>query len=758
MESEWSFALAAGWGRLATVVIFLAAAALTAWTIALYKNEPPARAVGLGALRAFSIAAVCLFALRLVVRIETVRHAPGTVVVLADASASMRAPVSAGDPTSRVKRLESLLSPEALRSLGREHAVRLWTFSGAPHEIAPAALPSLAPDGADTRIAEAVLDAAGKVGAGLSGVVVVTDGADRGALGTGGTTASLRRRLARLRAPVHVLRVADDAALPDVGLGSVRAAPFAFARAQTEIAVEVVARGLGVSEVPVALTEDGRVVAEAHARLGDRKSAKVTLRFRPDHVGTHVYRVSVPSFDGDRIRENDARDVLVRVTRDETRILIIAGHPTWDVRFLRRLLRRDESVDLVSFFILRSTTDMPLSTTDDLSLIPFPADELFTEALSGFDVVVFQDFDPAPYGVAQHLGRLAEYVKDGGAFVLVGGDVPIARYAATPMAEVLPVTALEAPGAAAGDPSEYRVRLTPEGLRHPVARIATGLEENAAAWNALVPLEGVDVVRGLAPGALALAAHPSLRAGDGPAPVLAVAEPGRGRTVAVLTDSTWLWAFEGAGEGGSAEAYEKLWQNVLRWVLHDPELDRLRVTTDRDRIPRGASIGVDALVLDRDFRPLPSHPITVEIRPAAGGAPVVRREGTTDEEGAFHLEARMEKAGVYHAAATANLPERPGERGARETADHPFLVEGAGDEMGDVAPRTAALRSLARATGGRVVDATAGSLPDLPFAEARDRRVERRREIEVWRHPLSLAVVVGLLALEWGLRRRLGHR
>ena len=48
---------------------------------------------------------------------------------------------------------------------------------------------------------------------------------------------------------------------------------------------------------------------------------------------------------------------------------------------------------------MRTQADTPNARQEDLSLIPFPVDELFSEHLPSFDAVVLQDFDAQPYGL-----------------------------------------------------------------------------------------------------------------------------------------------------------------------------------------------------------------------------------------------------------------------------------------------------------------------------------------------------------------------
>ena len=151
---------------------------------------------------------------------------------------------------------------------------------------------------------------------------------------------------------------------------------FAFVRNTVTIEVTLRARGFSDEEVRLVLRREGAVVASATVRLGAAGTATVPLSFAPDETGTFVFTVAAPVFPGEAVAENNARSFVLRVIRDRVRVLLVAGRPSWDVRFLRGLLKRDPNVDLVSFFILRSNAD-DAGPQQDLSLIPFPVAEIF---------------------------------------------------------------------------------------------------------------------------------------------------------------------------------------------------------------------------------------------------------------------------------------------------------------------------------------------------------------------------------------------
>ena len=64
--------------------------------------------------------------------------------------------------------------------------------------------------------------------------------------------------------------------------------------------------------------------------------------------------------------------------------------------------------------------------------------------------------------------------------------------------------------------------------------------DNLAAWRALPPLEGVNLVAGAKPDATVLAVHPRLKTKSGkPMPVIVAGDYGKGRSLAFTTDTLW---------------------------------------------------------------------------------------------------------------------------------------------------------------------------------------------------------------------------
>src|SRR4029079_11924871 len=110
---------------------------------------------------------------------------------------------------------------------------------------------------------------------------------------------------------------------------------------------------------------------------------------------------------------------------------------------------------------------------------PFPTDELFRESLHTFDLVVLQNFNYGPYQMAHYLPFIRDYVLQGGALAMLGGDLSfgVGGYAGTPIESILPVE-LDADVKRTGgvDAKAVSPRLTTVGRTHPLTALALDVE------------------------------------------------------------------------------------------------------------------------------------------------------------------------------------------------------------------------------------------------------------------------------------------
>jgi len=600
----------------------------------------------------------------------------------------------------------------------------------------------------------------------LAGVAVISDGLDRGALRRG-WQADGTLRLPELPGPLSLYGAGSGAAQVDLSVVSVATGGFAFIRAPFELRVVLAGTGYSGRRVPVTLTRDGALVERRTVQLDEQGEAELVFRATPSEVGRHAYRVELPVDAEDAVPGNNGRTVVVRVVRDRMRVLQVCGSPSLDQKFLRRFLKQDPSVDLVSFFILRTHEDMSAGYGDgELALIPFPTERLFTQDLWTFDLVVFQNFDYDPYFGFQGetlLENIADYVRQGGALVMVGGDrsFDLGGYASTALAAVLPVR-LGGSGDLV-DVEAFQPVLTAAGRRHPVTALASDPAESEAAWAKLAPLDGLNTSQGTHPQAAVLLAHPELEGPDGaPLPVVALRHVGQGRSLAFMGDSSWRWAFAEAAKGRGNQAYLRFWKSAMRWLVGDPEAQRVTVESARANYGLDEEVRVLVRVRDPGFEPLAGVTVQGSLQAPEVAPQWAELSPQLGEDGRFELETDASGEAVL-----SFTPRTPGAwRVQAEALDNKGrVIHRAGTvlavterdpELDEIVPDLEFLQAVAEAAGGAFHPPGQAGPPEQDPGNRRS--IEQLEQTPLWDVPL-VALLVGLFgSASWWLRRRAGGR
>lgn len=754
--NEHRWVLLSPWGRVglglgaAAVVAILALAWRTTGGITAWR-----RAIILGLRASAAMTALFLF-LEPAIELRQVAREPNRIAILVDDSASMNLAETRGGP-SRVQRARQLLERSAatLAAWSREHRIDYYTFSDALNALPSwQALPTEA-TGKSTLLRKALEQVRGRYdGRDLAGVVVVSDGA-----ATGGVDEDAEDFLRSLESRVHTVWAARPG-LRDLAVKSVLADEFAFVRTVVRIDAVIQSTGLAAQKVPVTLSTDGQPLRQKVVELpaGDAE-VRVTFEVTPPRVGRYVYEVAVPQVGGESVTSNNARAFVVRVLRDKIRVLQVAGQPSWDVRALRQMLKSNPNVDLISFFILRTQDDISLVPNDEMSLIPFPTRELFEEQLPSFDLIVLQNFEYLPYGIGDYLDSIRSYVEGGGGLAMLGGAQSFTSggYYGTPVAAALPVE-LPSPyrsGAALLDTARFSPVLTPVGAAHPVTALRYEPADNAATWRALPPLEGTNVVVAAKAGAAVLAVHPVLKsAGGKPLPVVVAGDYGKGRSLAVTTDTLWRWGFIAAARpGDDGRNYTRFWENAIRWLIQDPDLRHLHVDSDAVEYAPGAPVRIGVRLLGRDYQPEPRGKVAVVIRKGADprtAQTVSKGTIATGEDGVGSFDLVAGEPGVYRVEGAATVG------GMEAAAADIYLVKDGGHELDHPGGNPDLLEAISRATKGRSLGPVDQLPADLELDPPRVVRVDRRTDVELWSRPGLLVLAVLLLGLEWLLRQRSG--
>ena len=709
-------------------------------------------ALGLTGLRLLFFALLLIYLFQPTVLRQTLQHIPPEVAVLVDTSESMAARES-GKPRSAA--IPSLLAGEDAplrRALSAAGKVRYFVFD---REVRPIELESLVQGmetkGTGTDIGGA-LDAVRKANPGNppSAFLLVSDGAAN--LGSAGAAETARR----LGAPVVAVGAGDPARFRDLQILDLRAPDLSFLRHETRIGFRLRALGFKGKRVTLVLKSKGQVLATQTVDLNrDPFDRRLDFAFTPQEVG--LFHLSVEAFSqlGEHSSANNTVDFSMQILRDKLRVLYVSGSPSWNYRFMRRALKQDPGIDMVSFVILRTINDDVSVAQNELSLISFPTERIFTRELHNFDLLIFDNFSFRPYFPFYYLENVAKYVERGGAFLMIGGDSSFGAggYGDSPVEHILPIELTRPPRNYVV--ASARAALTEAGKTHPITRLSPDPEENLRLWKSLPRLRGFNHAGRARPEATVLA----VRAAGGPAgdggPLVAVMEAGKGRTMAILSNSLWRWYFEMVGRGQGNQPYLNLIKRSVDWLVQSPSLDRVRLSSLRTQYKAGEEAEVRLRVLDAQYRPAAGAEVSgVVIDPFGNRIPV---KFTPDREpGLYVARPRFRSPGPYRVRAEAR-------RGDLKLGESDLLLDAQifNVEQEDASPRPEYLRELARASGGLFFEAAAfgadaaSDVAKLLNSRARVNLAEER-ELPVWKIEYVFAALVLLLAVEWLMRRRRG--
>ncbi len=685
------------------------------------------------------------------VMVESAGHEePGRFVILLDNSLSM------GVTDGSASRSDAVLP--IVESIDQP-ATELLLFG---QEVSAGGLPDYSQH--DTDLAQAFQALRDRyAGERLSGIALITDGADHGQLRATWKENGVIPQL-DLPGPLTIYAVGNQEDIVDLSVVDLSAGDFAFIRAPFNIKATIKGIGLDSQRFPVTLTRDGSLEQRGEVTLDEDGKARISFRVLPTAVGRFAYQVNLPAVDDDAVPSNDSLSVVVRVVRDRMRVLQVCGAPSPDEKFLRLFLKQDPAIDLVSFFIMRTEEDLGAGyDSHELSLIPFPYEQLFSQELWSFDLIFFQNFDYAPYfgwKAPQLLENVADYVKQGGALVMLGGDrsFDLGQYAGTAIAEILPVRL-----GVDGDPVDtapFTPALTAPGSRHPITFLAADSDENLSTWSRLSPLDGLNLTSGASSDAAVLLAHPTIRAPDGtPMPVLAIRQVGKGRTMAFTSDSSWRWSFAEAGLGHGNQVYLRFWKQAMSWLVGDPDTQRVTIDTDLDNYRTGDEIRVVVTVRDLSFGPLEGVLVDCQHQgPDLQSDPVLGNtslEATTDAQGQATFSFKATVPGSHRLKIRATDPDDPDKQAFFE-GDTVVAVTSREPELADILPDHAFLAALATAQSVRLYGP--GETGPALLDEEAGRWIEEDRSQSLATVPLVILVFGVFASLSWWVRRKGGAR
>ncbi len=804
-----------GWFALLSIAMLLA---VLAAVIVLYRREQRAGAsarmrVVLSGLRCAVVVLLAVIWLQPILATYIHRKIEAATLVLVDGSASMslrdrypqpedlqRAEKVAPGKTSELTRaqlVQDLLARESdglLARLAASNQVRLFQFGekvqglGEFQREGGLKLPSAG--GTESGAGDAGQDPASQPASGLDAITVakapVTDigRAVRGAIDAQagspiaavvvlsdgrfnqGESADVVGRYVRgKKIPIYTLGVGDPSPPRNTTVTSIEAPPNVFVKDPFKVSANLRAQGMDGTALTVELLERTRNSAEPR-RVDSRQVTvepggripPVVFNRQIGEASEVTLQVRVVPDSAETLLDDNQKETTVRALDAKMRVLLVAGGPSWEYRYLSRLLQRDATMD-VSCWLQSADEDAIRDGTTIIDHFPRTQEELFKHAC-----VILLDPQPGDFdaGWASHIEAMVG--SYGAGLIYAAGR----KYAPTfshdlntrSLLDLLPVV-IDANEAdlILNDLGHFQSTAWPltvpaEALTSPIVTLAETPGENAQVWARLPGVFWHYPVRREKPVASVLLRHssPRMRNSYGGHVLLATQFFGSGRTAYMGFDSTWRWRRYGD------RYFNRFWIQFIRYMVEGKLLtgqERGLIQVERDAYGVGEAVTVEARLLDPRHQPMTDPQVQAAVRVERGA------EGASDRT--MTLAAQPNRPGWYRGSFIAaqlgthviqiDLPAAEG--GKPVTLKSQVKVGQPDLEFKQPELDRESLQTLAlQSGGGKYLDIDeANQLPSL-IPNRTTTLILTGSPVTLWDRSWMLLLLVGLLGLEWGLRKR----
>jgi len=574
------------------------------------------------------------------------------------------------------------------------------------------------------------------------GAVLITDGD----WNSGSDPVIAAGKLQALGIPVFCVGVGNPDEVRDIEIADLKVKKSVYLKDTVAVAAEVKWSGYDGRSVAVVLRKGEDVLQKKTIELIKRvKSQKVGLQFVPQKVGVVVCTVEIEPEQDEVRADNNRKSFEVEVTRSKKKVLLVERFPRWEWRFLKNAIYRDPDFDLTT--LLFNATGRP--SEGDFYITSFPSTK---KELYEFEVIIFGDVPAAEFSPEQ-LQLVASYVEEKGApFIMIAGDQYAPwTYRGTQIEKLLPVVL---------DPSErgragvyfkdgFNTELTAEGWDSPIMLLSDVPEDNDRVWMNMPESYWCASVERAKAGATVLATHPFLSNRYGKLPLVATQHYGNGKTMIVNIDSTWRWRLV----YGDIVHY-RFWGNVLRWMIATPLEGKgkyVTLSSDKEEYQVGETATIYAKVVDKEYYPFSKGEVFVEVTDTYGKSERLPMELTDARKGMYQMKYPIRASGVYR---IQSVVPTLGEEGFQAAIK--IFGESVSLEQNSLQMRKEVLERIAAKTGGKFhMMETASGIPDeIPYLERELSEVKLR---SLWDTAYAIIAFVGIMTLEWFLRKRKGY-
>jgi hypothetical protein len=600
----------------------------------------------------------------------------------------------------------------------------------------------------------------------IAGYILLTDGRDNSQLDPVLTA----EQLGQMKIPVYPVLLGSANQPKDISVSALDYPQTAFKEDKPLLKARIGTSGFEGQPVRVVLKQgDQELDVKQFQSAGVSKILEFELPSK--ELGRQEFTLETDVLPGETRDDNNEKTFAINFVDDQSHVLLVDETARWEFRFLHNALERDKRIDLQQvlfeqpymgllphpFFPNQLLINVPQENqADNQGAAANRADQ--PKPFADKDLIIIGDVSPE-HVEEEKWKQIQSFVGDqGGTLVLLAGKkyLPLAHRSQT-LNELLPVKDLEvvdwnqANFKVPPDERGMHLTLTPEGEQEPLFQFDATPDINRDIWKELPGhlwfLQGT-----LKPGASVLAYGvspfnaPLDEQRDG---VIVLRQYGSGQVIWIGIDSTWRWRFR-IGD----RYHHRFWGQMARWAARNKASagnEYVKFSLNKTDIDAGEIATATARWTQEYLQQHPDVKSTVQIFQAAEPDQVVASFDLLPQKNQPQLqEANLPplEPGEYQ----LKLIPSTREPGDKEIVTPLFVHEVKTIELGNLASNPQLLTEMAESSGGKLL--TPGTIDQLlQLIPNLNQEISHQDEVSLWDHWLILLLIMGVLTVEWAIRK-----
>ena len=710
-------------------VLCIAAVAFSFWS---YKETiPPSSAFIrnlLATLRSSSFIVVLFILFEPILNLTFQKKEPPIIAVLVDQTES------AGildKTTDRPAAIRNIIHSGILQKLSAQYDIEYFKFTDLLKPSSISELDSMTFDGAQTDIASALETLKKKMlGRNFAAAILITDGQ----YNLGINPASYAEAYGY---PIYTVGIGDPMESKDVSITQVVHNDVVYLDSKIPVDVSLVAFGYKGSTLDVQLLLGQEVLQTKYLTVPEDGSVmKTGFDFQADKVGLQKYVINVAPLRDELTEKNNSKAFFINVLKSKMNVCLISGVPGPEHSFLYQTLVNNKDIQVKT-----------LVEKKDGSFIDVTEVNKEDKPNQQYDCFIFNDYPTMNSDMSRFQSYVHQIEHDAKPFLLFHGpQLDINKFH-----QLKDISPVEFKADLSLDESPIYPALSVIGKNSAIMKVSENPADAVQQWLELPPMwiGGVNVL--VRDGSDVLARVDMSRASNviksrKDIPLIISRKKDKYKSIAVVSFGFWKSYFIMAGLDKNNTVYESFIANAVRWLSTQDDTKKVIISTSKKIYRNGEKILFSGQVYDEQYNPVNDAGVKVKI---------VAKSRTYEAELTFSGNGRYE--GVLNGLEVGDY-DFEGEAIRQDVSlgrdQGKFAVENFSIELLHTVMNEKLLRAVAAESAGQYF--TPADFSDIEKQlHFQPLSVEEKKEIQLWNKIVILFVLVGLLTLEWFIRKRL---